>query len=120
MALIPSTRPGMTAWRRAGLEGERPCGRWAPMKMVIAADHAGQNLKAEVIKVLRARNIDVTDTGPTSMDKVDYPDVVGGVCRPVASGEAHLGILVCGSGTGVSISANKFHGIRAANVVNEW
>ena len=92
----------------------------ALMRIVVAADHAGQSLKHEVLEVLRARNVEAQDVGPASEEPVDYPDVVPALCRQVVEGQAHLGILVCGSGTGVSISANKVAGIRAANVVNEW
>ncbi|MBI5498055.1 MAG: ribose 5-phosphate isomerase B [Deltaproteobacteria bacterium] len=89
------------------------------MKLVIAADHAGQKLKAEITAHLQGAH-DVTDTGPTGAEKVDYPDVVGAVCAAVNGGRAHLGILVCGSGTGMAIAANKYSGIRAANCVDEW
>ncbi|MEW5848771.1 MAG: ribose 5-phosphate isomerase B [Myxococcota bacterium] len=90
------------------------------MKLVIAADHAGQRLKSEVLKLLQERNIPVADVGPTGEAKVDYPDVVPAVASAVTGGQADLGILVCGSGTGVAITANKLPGIRAANCTLEW
>lgn len=85
------------------------------MKIAIASDHAGYELK-EYIKA--NLNDHVEDFGTKSLDSVDYPDFAFPAARSVAEGQNSLGILICGSGVGVSISANKVRGIRAANVFN--
>ena len=87
------------------------------MKIIIGSDHAGLELK-EYIKgiLLEAGQYDVTDAGTNSPASVDYPDFGFEVARRVAAGEADKGILVCGTGIGMSIAANKVKGIRAALV----
>lgn len=85
------------------------------MKIAIASDHAGYELK-EYIKANLSEEIE--DFGTKSLDSVDYPDFAFPAARSVADGQNTLGILICGSGVGVSISANKVRGIRAANVFN--
>jgi ribose 5-phosphate isomerase B len=80
----------------------------------IAADHAGVALKAELIVALRALGHEVTDLGPETTESVDYPDYAKRLCEQVVNGRPALGILVCGTGIGMSIAANKVHGIRAA------
>ncbi|QQR81747.1 MAG: ribose 5-phosphate isomerase B [Deltaproteobacteria bacterium] len=87
-------------------------------KVIIAADHAGYELKNEIADYLRSKKVDVIDLGTHSSDSVDYPDYAADVSKKILAGEAPLGILVCGTGVGMSIAANKFDGIRAA-VVSE-
>jgi len=90
------------------------------MKLAVGSDHGGLELKLAVAEMLRQRGIDVTDFGTLSDDSVDYPDFGAKVARAVASGEADLGVVVCGTGIGISISANKIPGIRAALVHDEF
>ncbi|HSK71592.1 MAG TPA: ribose 5-phosphate isomerase B [Pyrinomonadaceae bacterium] len=89
------------------------------MKIAIAADHAGFEEKEKVKKVLDSLGIEYEDLGTNSTDSVDYPDFAAKVGEAVAKGEAEQGILVCGSGIGVAIAANKIHGVRAAQAWNE-
>lgn len=85
------------------------------MKLVIGADHGGVDLKEEVKMVLKEfRDIEVTDVGTFGTDSVDYPDIAEKVCDAIISGKADRGILLCGTGLGISIAANKFKGIRCA------
>jgi ribose 5-phosphate isomerase B len=86
------------------------------MKVAIASDHRGYQVKCRVVKHLRERNHEVHDLGTNSSESVDYPDYAAKVCREVAEGEAERGILICGTGLGMAISANKYPGIRAAPV----
>ena len=80
------------------------------------ADHAGFELKDLLVAHLRRQGHDVEDLGTNTGDRVDYPDYGAAVGRAVADGKAEFGILVCGSGVGVCIAANKIAGIRAATV----
>ena len=80
----------------------------------IGADHAGFELKGYIIEHLKERGIEVKDYGVYNEESVDYPDCAVPVCEAVLSGECERGILVCGTGIGISISANKINGIRAA------
>lgn len=89
------------------------------MKIAIAADHAGFEEKEKVKKVLDELGVEYKDLGTNSTDSVDYPDFAAKVGEAVAKGEAEQGILVCGSGIGVAIAANKIHGVRAAQAWNE-
>jgi RpiB/LacA/LacB family sugar-phosphate isomerase len=84
------------------------------MRIVIGADHAGYPLKQVVAEVLRHDGHDVTDLGAHSPDPVDYPDVAEAVALAVRGGLAERAVLVCGSGVGASVAANKVPGIRAA------
>jgi ribose 5-phosphate isomerase B len=84
--------------------------------MVIASDHGGLELKEAIKKCLVARGLSVRDFGTDNGDSVDYPDFGEKVARAVSSGEAERGILICGTGIGMSIVANKFPGVRAALV----
>jgi ribose 5-phosphate isomerase B len=84
------------------------------MKLAIGGDHAGFPLKGPVIEYLRAQGHDVTDFGTHSTDPVDFPDIASAVCEAVRSGAAERGVLVCGTGVGACIAANKMRGIRAA------
>jgi ribose 5-phosphate isomerase B len=89
------------------------------MKIALGADHAGYELKDKIRDHLRGKGIDVKDEGTGSAESVDYPDYAQVVAQDVSDGRAQLGILVCGSGIGMAISANKVRGIRAANVNSE-
>jgi ribose 5-phosphate isomerase B len=89
------------------------------MKLSIGADHAGFALKEKLKDQLRAEGHEVTDMGTNSTESVDYPDFAEKVADQVISGEVERGILVCSSGVGMSIAANKINGIRAALGVNE-
>ena len=86
------------------------------MRVALGADHAGVPLKDAVRALLESRGVDVQDLGANGTDSVDYPDYAASVAREVSGGFADLGILVCGTGIGMAIAANKFDGIRAANV----
>lgn len=89
------------------------------MKIAIGADHAGFKVKEQIKKQLEEMNFEVKDLGTNSLDSVDYPDYGAAVGREVASGKADEGIIVCGSGIGIAIAANKVHGVRAAQAWNE-
>ena len=85
------------------------------MKIVIGADHGGWDLKEEILKYLKTiGDIEVTDYGTGSTDSVDYPDFGKQVAHAVSAGKADRGILICGTGIGMSIVANRFPGVRAA------
>jgi ribose 5-phosphate isomerase B len=86
------------------------------VEIAIASDHAGIALKAELVEWLMRRHISVVDLGPADSQQVDYPDFAQRVGRRVRDKEARLGVLICGSGVGMSIAANKMAGIRAALV----
>jgi ribose 5-phosphate isomerase B len=90
------------------------------VRVAIASDHAGLLLRAEVAKVLREKGAEVVDLGPAGGESVDYPDYAGKVCAELQAGRAQLGVLVCGTGIGMSIAANKHKGIRAALVHTEF
>ncbi|MCY3965535.1 MAG: ribose 5-phosphate isomerase B [Acidobacteria bacterium] len=85
------------------------------MKFALGADHAGVELKSRLSDVLRARGIEVVDFGTDASAPADYPDKAAAVARAVASGEADRGLLVCGTGVGMAMSANRFAGVRAVN-----
>lgn len=89
------------------------------MKIALAADHAGYQEKESVKNMLDDLGIEYQDLGTTSTDSVDYPDYARKVADAVAKGEVEQGLLVCGSGTGMAIAANKIKGIRAAVAWNE-
>lgn len=89
------------------------------MKIAIGADHAGFEGKEKIKKTLDQLGVEYEDVGTFSNDSVDYPDFSQKVGEKVSSGEAEKGILVCGSGIGVAIAANKISGIRAAQAWNE-
>ncbi len=82
--------------------------------IAIGSDHGGLNLKNEIKLFLIKKNIQVKDYGSCSEESVDYPDYGHDVARAVASGECEKGIIICGTGIGISVSANKVPGIRAA------
>tara|TARA_B100001029_G_C14954403_1_gene390717 strand:- start:322 stop:759 length:438 start_codon:yes stop_codon:yes gene_type:complete len=87
-------------------------------KICIASDHAGYNLKEKVKHFLINKNISTIDLGPDNDKSVDYPDFAKKVSRRLKLKKSDLGILICGSGTGMSLSANKIKGIRAAVCYN--
>ncbi len=84
------------------------------MKIVIGCDHGGLEHKNAIAEHLTTRGFDVVDCGVYEQHSVDYPDIAVKVCEKITSGECELGILVCGTGIGMSIAANKVKGIRAA------
>ncbi len=86
------------------------------MKIAIGSDHGGYELKQALIPYLQARDIEVSDAGTHSLESVDYPEFGEAVALLVAHGEVDAGIVICGTGIGISISANKVTGIRAALV----
>src|SRR6478752_4595613 len=86
------------------------------MKIAIGADHAGFRLKDEIVKVLQSEGHEVEDFGCNCTDSIDYPDYALPVCEKVVSGAADKGILICGTGIGMTIAANKVPGIRCALV----
>ena len=90
------------------------------MKIALGADHAGFELKDKIKQHLEQRGIAVQDEGTNSAESVDYPDYARLVGHDVAQHRVDLGILVCGSGIGMAITANKVEGIRAANVSSEY
>ena len=83
-------------------------------KLVIGSDHAGFEYKAKLIDYLTAKGYEMIDAGTYSADSCDYPIPVHALCKVIQSGECAQGILICGTGIGVSMAANKHHGIRAA------
>ena len=85
------------------------------MKISIASDHGGFALKGAISDALKARGCEVEDFGTDGPEDVDYPDFAEPAARSVATGGADLGVILCGSGVGVSIVANKIDGIRAVN-----
>ena len=87
-------------------------------KISLASDHAGFVLKEIIKKKLIKNKVKVLDFGPYSKDKVDYPDYAKKVARNISSKKTNMGILVCGSGTGMAMSANKLRKIRAAVCYN--
>lgn len=88
--------------------------------LTIASDHAGVALKAELVVELKKLGHEVNDLGPESSASVDYPDYAAKLTALVAKGTPALGILICGTGIGMSIAANKVHGIRAAVCRTEY
>lgn len=84
-------------------------------KIAIGCDHAAIDMKKAVIDYLKAKDVECVDFGTYTTDSCDYPDIAAPVCKAVTSGECTLGILICGTGIGMSIAANKFKGIRAAH-----
>lgn len=88
------------------------------MKISIASDHAGIALKRFLIQ--EVKEVEFVDFGPQSTESVDYPDFAEKACTAILNGECQKGILLCGSGIGMSIAANKMHGIRAAHVESSY
>ena len=88
--------------------------------IAIGSDHGGYEMKQAILDLLRERHIESLDCGTNGPDSVDYPDFAGAVAGAVSRGEVNAGILICGTGIGMSISANKFSGVRAALVHDEY
>lgn len=86
------------------------------MKIAIAADHGGFELKDSMVEYIKSLGNEVMDLGTNSADSVDYPDYAKKVCEEIQQGNSDLGILICGTGIGMSLAANKFEGIRAVCV----
>ena len=86
------------------------------MRIAAGSDHAGLRLKAALIEHLRAKGVEVTDVGTYTAESCDYPDYAVAVAEKITSKDADLGLLVCGTGVGISMAANKVPGIRAAAV----
>lgn len=84
------------------------------MKIAIGSDHGGFILKGEILKHIQEQGYEVKDFGCYSLDSVDYPDIAREVGEAVVKGEFDRGILICGTGIGISIAANKIPGVRAA------
>lgn len=84
------------------------------LRVALGADHAGYALKEELAEALQADGYNVKDFGTHSLESVDYPDIARSVCAAVVNGEVERGILVCGTGVGMCITANKIARIRAA------
>lgn len=102
-----------------GATGDEPAGAGDPrevraMRIAIGSDHAGYDLKQDLIQFLISEGYEVIDVGTDSRDSCDYPDFARAVCEKVVSGEAARGVLICGTGIGMAIAANKVPGIRAA------
>ena len=89
------------------------------MKISIGSDHRGFDAKARLIELLQRLGHEVSDLGTNSDESIDYPDVASRVAGQVAEQEAERGILICGTGIGMAIAANKFRGVRAAAVHDE-
>jgi len=89
------------------------------MKVAIASDHRGYHLKEKVIALLKGKGHDVFDDGPCTDEMVDYPDFAALVASKVSRGIVDRGILICGTGIGMAITANKFPRVRAAACVDE-
>lgn len=90
------------------------------MRIAIGSDHAGFGLKQHLIERLKAAGHELLDLGTGSTASVDYPDYGRAVGEAVAGGRATLGVAICGSGIGISIAANRVHGIRCARCTSEW
>ena len=90
------------------------------MKVVIGCDHGGFELKEVLSAHLKDKGFDVVDVGTYDTNSVDYPDIAQQACEEVTSGRCEWGVLICGTGIGISIAANKVNGIRCALVSNEY
>jgi len=88
--------------------------------LYIASDHGGLNLKQSVMECLSDQDIEYIDLGVNSSDSVDYPDYAAVVAEKIGQNPDAKGILICGTGIGMSITANKFHGVRAALAHDEF
>lgn len=89
------------------------------MKVVIASDHRGVRMKSQVLQRLQELGAETVDLGPQDETPVDYPDFAAPVAGRVSRGEADRGILICGTGAGMCIAANKFRGVRAVTCHDE-
>lgn len=89
------------------------------MKIAVASDHRGIDMKARILDLVRGAGHESLDYGPHATDSVDYPDFAAKVARDVSARTIDRGILICGTGIGMCICANKFDGVRAVNVHEE-
>jgi len=89
-------------------------GRFYIMRIAVGSDHRGHAVKERIIELLRRLEQDVVDAGFSAQESIDYPDVAAFVAEKVSKGEVDRGILICGTGIGMCIAANKFAGVRAA------
>ena len=89
------------------------------MKIAVASDHRGYEVKGRIVQQIEESGHEVTDFGPGSASAVDYPDFAAPVANAVADGSCDRGVLVCGTGIGMCITANKFSGVRAASCHDE-
>ncbi len=89
------------------------------MRIAVGSDHRGFQVKQRLIKLLAEWGHEVRDEGTHNSDSVDYPDIAGAVGSQVAQGDVQRGILICGTGIGMAIAANKFQGVRAATCHDE-
>jgi ribose 5-phosphate isomerase B len=89
------------------------------MRIAIGSDHRGYHLKEKLAGILRSKGHEVSDEGTSLTESVDYPDFAALVGQKVSKGEADRGILICGTGIGMAIAANKFPGVRAAPITDE-
>lgn len=85
-----------------------------PLKIAVASDHRGFDVKGKILSLIRDLGNDGVDFGPTTAESVDYPDFAAKVAKAVSNGEVDRGILICGTGIGMCIAANKYPGVRAA------
>ena len=92
----------------------------APLTVAVASDHAGLEMRKRLRDALADWGHSVLDLGPATDDAVDYPDYAEAVAFRVSGGQADFGVLVCGTGVGMSISANKFPGVRAALLYDDF
>lgn len=90
------------------------------MKIAIASDHGGFTLKQELIKHYASKGLTFADLGTHSEDSCDYPDAAKAMAQYLRDQKADLGILICGTGVGISIAANRYHGIRAALLYDDF
>lgn len=90
------------------------------MKIAIASDHGGFELKQELIRHYADLGIILQDLGTHNTDSCDYPDAAKKMAKVILNGQAELGILICGTGIGISIAANRYHGIRAALLYDDF
>lgn len=90
------------------------------MNIVIGSDHAGPELKSEIITYLEKQGHKITNIGTNTKDSVDYPDIANNACTEFNNGKYDFGILICGTGIGISMSANKIKGIRCALLSNKY
>jgi ribose 5-phosphate isomerase B len=84
------------------------------MRIAVGSDHRGHAIRVKIVELLQRLGHDVIDVGPATSEPVDYPDYAALVARRVSNGEVERGILICGTGLGMCIAANKFPGVRAA------
>ena len=86
------------------------------MKIAVASDHRGIAMKSKILDMVRGMGHEVLDFGPETADSVDYPDFAGKVAKSVSESQVDRGVLICGTGIGMCMVANKFDGVRAASV----